>query len=100
MGERVKQHRAIPVERVGEGREFGTTRQLVMQLREKLRARVLSKAVTLHRDQTARPIWGWPQFDKFPCAWLLATPSVVTFLPASLFHKAMASHVFLPSPCC
>ena len=54
LGERVKQHRAIPVERVGEGREFGTTRQLVMQLREKLRARVLSKAVTLHRDQTAR----------------------------------------------
>ena len=74
--------------------------RLVTQQREGLRARVLSRALTLHQDQTARPVWGFPQFDKFSCSWLLTTPSSDTFLPSRLFREAMAAHLFLPSPTC
>ena len=100
LGERLDSHLAVPVEGLGEGRTDGSTRQLVTSQLEKLRAKVLSRALTLHPDQTARPVWGWPQFDKFSCAWLLATPSPDTFLSSKLFREAMASHLFLPSPAC
>ena len=100
LGEGLDSHLAIPVEGLGEGRTDGSTRQLVTGQLEKLRSRVLSRALTLHPDQTARPVWGWPQFDKFSCAWLLATPSPDTFLSSKLFREAMASHLFLPSPAC
>ena len=78
----------------------GSTRHWVTQQRERLRSRVLKRALTLHQDQTARPVWGWPQLDKFSCGWLLATPSPDTFLPSRLFREIMASHLFLPSPAC
>ena len=100
LGDRLESHLAVPVQGLGEGRSDGSTRHLVTEQREKLRAKVLSRALTLHPDQTARPIWGWPQFDKYSCAWLLATPSPDTFLPSKLFREAMASHLFLPSPIC
>ena len=100
LGVRLEDHLAVPLEGLGEGRVDGTTRQFVSQQRERLRAKVLSQALTLHHDQTARPVWGWPQFDKFSCSWLLATPSVDTFLSSKLFREAMASHLFLPSPVC
>ena len=58
LGERLDSHLAVPVERLGEGRVDGSTRQLVTSQLEGLRARVLSRALTLHPDQTARPVWG------------------------------------------
>ena len=78
----------------------GTTRQYVTQQRENLRSKVLSRALKVHQDQTARPVWGWPHFDKFSCSWLLATPSSDTFLSSRLFREAVANHLFFPSPVC
>ena len=85
---------------LGEGRVDGSTRHLVTVQREKMRAKVLAKALTQHPDQTARPVWVFPQFDKTACAWLLATPTPETYIPSRLFTEAMAAHLCLPSPCC
>ena len=89
-----------PLEGVGDGRVDGSTRALLTQQREKLRARVLYKALKDHPDQTARPTWVFPQLDKTSCAWLLATPSPETYIPTPLFRECMAAHLCLPSPCC
>ena len=78
----------------------GKTRALVSQQREKLRARVLHKALSEHPDQTSRPVWAFPQFDKMSCSWLLATPSPDTYMSGPVFREAMATHLCLPSPCC
>ena len=90
LGETLESHLSVQVEGVGEGRTDGSTRHLLTQQRESLRSRVLSRALTLHPDQTARPVWGFPQFDKFACSWLLATPSSSTYLPSKLFREVMA----------
>ena len=100
LGEELDGPLAVPVEGAGEGRVDGSTRALVTQQREGLRAKVLRRALTLHHDQTARPVWVYPQFDKYACAWLTATPSPATFIPSPLFREAMAAHLCLPSPCC
>ena len=73
---------------------------MVVQKREELRAAVLSRALQHYPDQTARPVWVYPQFDKMSQAWILATPNPHTFLPGPVFREAMASHLCLPSPCC
>ena len=100
LGEELQGHLAVSLEGVGEGRLDGSTRHLLTQQREGMKARVLSKALTLHPDQTARPVWVFPQFDKMSCAWLMATPSPETHIPTILFREAMAAHLCLPSPCC
>ena len=100
MGEELVGELATTVEGVGDGRVDGSTRRLVTQQRESLRARVLYRALSLHPDQTARPVWAFPQYDKMSCAWLLATPSPDTYIPGPLFREAMATHLCLPSPCC
>ena len=100
LGEELEGHLAVPLEGVGEGRVDGSTRHLVMEQREGLKARVLSKALMQHQDQTTRPVWAFPQFDKMSCAWLMATPSLETFIPSILYREAMATHLCLPSPCC
>ena len=100
LGEELEGELSVAVEGLGDGRVDGSTRALVTKQREKLRARVLSKALIEHPDQTARPTWVFPQLDKTSCAWLLATPSPETFIPSTLFREAMAAHLCLPSPCC
>ena len=44
-----------PAEGLGEGREDGSTRKRVMELRETLRGSALTKAVEMHPNQLARP---------------------------------------------
>ena len=100
LGEELEGELGGLVEGVGEGRVDGSTRALLTQQREKLRARVLYKALKEHHDQEARPTWAFPQLDKMACAWLLATPSPETFIPSTFFREAMAAHLCLPSPCC
>ena len=100
LGEELDGELAVPVAAAGNGRVDGKTRALVTQQRERLRARVLSKALSEYPDQTARPVWAFPQFDKMSCAWLLATPSPDTYMSGPVFREAMATHLCLPSPCC
>ena len=90
LGEELEGELGVEVEGVGFGRTDGSTRTILTRQREKLRARVLSKALLEHPDQ----------LDKTSCAWLLATPSTETFIPSNLFREAMAAHLCLPSPCC
>jgi len=78
----------------------GSTRTVLTRQRERMRARVLSKALMEHPDQEARPTWVFPQLDKTACAWLMATPSPETYIPSNLYREAMAAHLCLPSPCC
>ena len=91
---------AVPLIAFGEGCSTGHTRKLIVQQREKLRGAVLSQALQQYPDQTARPVWVFPQFDKLSAAWILATPSAHTFLSSPVFREAMAAHLCLPSPCC
>ena len=54
----------LPVEAVGDGRTDGSTRGLLTEKRETVRARVLKKALENFPDQTARPVLSLPQLDK------------------------------------
>ena len=56
LGEELEGELAKPVSAAGDGRVDGKTRALVTQQRERLRARVLYKALSDHPDQTARPV--------------------------------------------
>ena len=98
LGEELEGPLASPVEGMGEGRLDGSTRYRVTQQREGLRAKVVSPALSEHHDQTARPVWVFPQFDQTSCVWLLATPSPETFIPSQLFREAMAAHLCPPFP--
>ena len=93
LGEELEGELSVEVEELGKGRVDGSTRALLTRQREGLRARVLSKALIEHPDQTARPTWVFPQLDKTRCACLLATPSPETYIPSTLFREAMAAHL-------
>ena len=68
LGEELEGVMSVGLEGVGEGRVDGSTRALLTQQRESLRARVLYKGLKEHQDQTARPTWVYPQLDKTACA--------------------------------
>ena len=85
---------------LGEGCVSGHTQALVVEQRERLRAAVLTRALETHPDRGARPIFAFPQFDKLSQAWILATTSPATYLPAQIFRERMAAQFCLPSPVC
>ena len=90
---------AAGVVSVGDGVTDGSIRGKVTEERESTRAKVLSLALE-HPDQTARPVWVFPQFDKMSGAWVLALPSANTYLSGPVFRETMAWHLCLPSPSC
>ena len=100
LGEEVAVPLATPVAGLGEGCVTGHTRALVVEQRERLRARVLEKALQEHPNRAARPVTVYPQLDKLSQAWILATPSPATHLPSPIFREHMAAHLCLPSPAC
>ena len=89
-----------PLAGLGDGREDGSTRALVVKQRDELREAVVAEALKQYPDQEARPVWVFPQFDQLSQAWILATPNSQTFLPTPVFREAMAAHLCLPSPAC
>ena len=52
----------------------GATRGLVVEARDMLRSRLLTKALQLHRPKKDRHAWAWKQRDKLSSAWLLSLP--------------------------
>ena len=100
LGEELTGALAAPVAGLGEGCRTGHTRALVVEQREKLRASVLSKALQEHRDQSARPVFAFHQFDKLSQAWILALPTAATHLSSPVFRSAMATKLCLDSPEC
>ena len=73
LGEELEGPLASPVEGMGEGRLDCSTRYQVTQQREGLRAKVLSRALSEHHDQTARPVWVFLSLTRpvVPGCWLL-----------------------------
>ena len=80
MGEEFEGDLALPVMAVGNGRVDGQTRAIVTRESKTLRAKILLKTLSEYPDQTARPVWAFPQFDEMSCIWLQATPSSDTYM--------------------
>ena len=97
LGEELEGMMSVGVEGLGEGRVDGSSRALLTQQREKLRARVMFRALKEHPDQTARPTWVFPQLDKTSCAWLLATPSPETFNEGPSYPPPTSGRLWRPT---
>ena len=88
------------VEGVGLGSEDGSTRKLVTDEREKLRAAVLKKALEDYPNQAARSVIAWKQRDKLCTAFLVALPGPHTSLSSPQFGEALCVILCMPSLCC
>ena len=91
---------AVEAEALGEGSTDGSTRKKVVEQREILRGSVLTKVLENYADQSARPVWAWPQMDKLSSAWLLSLPGPQNGMSSAIFSEAMCMHLCLPSPAC
>ena len=86
------------VESAGDSCEDGSTRRKLVQQREALRHKVMSKFLQEYPDRNFRPVTVYPNFDKLSGAWLLALPGSSTGLSSPVFAEALAAHLCLPSP--
>ena len=57
-----------PLTGIGEGSVTGKTRGEIVTAREKTRAQLLNKALSMHHPQKARPVIAWKQRDKISSA--------------------------------
>ena len=78
----------------------GSTRSKVSVEMEKRRAAILKKAITNHKDQTARPVWSWKQRDKLSTAFPLKIPGAHSSLSSPIFTEALAVLLCIPSLSC
>ena len=90
----------VPLEGLGYGSVNGNTKGNIVEAREKLRAQLLNKALSLHQPRKARPVISWKQRDKISSSWLLALPGGDSNLSNAEFSEAAASNLCLPSPAC
>ena len=90
----------VPLAGLGEGSVTGKTRGEIVSAREKTRALLLAKALSIYQPRKARPVWAWRQRDKISSAWLLALPGGDSSLSNSEFSEAAATNLCLPSPAC
>ena len=72
LGQEMEGASSAEVSGVGGGSVNGSTRNKLVEQREKLRGAVLGKALEVYPDQQARPAMVWPQMDKLSSAWLLS----------------------------
>ena len=91
---------ASSVESSGDGSTSGATRGMLVEAREMLLGKVLSRALELHMDQEHRAVWSWPERDKLSAQWLLCLPGHNSTLTSSEFSECAASLLCLPSPAC
>ena len=61
---------------------------------------MLTKVLGNYPDQTARPVWAWPQRDKLSSARLLSLPGPHNGLSSAIFSEAVCMNLCLPSPVC
>ena len=87
------------LENLGGGSVSGETRGEVMEARERLRFRLLTKVLEVHRPKRDRHAWGWRQKDKLSSAWLLALPGGGEGLSNEEFTTTAALNLCLPPPC-
>ena len=77
----------------------GATRGQVVEARDMLRSRLLTRALELHRPQKDRHAWAWRQRDKLSSAWLLCLPGGGETLTNEEFTTTAAVNLCLPPPC-
>ena len=87
-------------EGVDKGREDGSTRGLIVRLRQEWRFKALNKAISEHREQSRRRIYSWKERDKLTSAFLLANPGPGTELSSQVFAEVAATYLCLPSRIC
>ena len=100
LGSDVEQVFSVPLAGLGEGSVSGKTRGDIVSAREKTRAQVLTKALSLYMPRKARPAWAWKQRDKISSSWLLALSGADSSLNNAEFAEAAATSLCLPSPAC
>ena len=100
LGCEVERVFSIPLAGIGEGSVTGKTRGDIVTAREKVHAQLLTKALSVHQPQRARPVLAWKQRDKVSSAWLLALPGADSSLSNAEFSEAAAANLCLPSPAC
>ena len=100
LGMNLESPLAVAAEEIGEGSTDGSTRKKTVEQRERIRGSVLSKVLETYPDQSARPVWVWPQRDKLSAAWLLSLPGPHSGLTSTIFSKAVCMNLCLPSPVC
>ena len=88
------------LEAVGRDSVDGSTRIKIVQQREVLRHKMLSKALAEHPNKDARPVTAYQNVADDKCAgsWLLAIPNRDNCLSSPIFKEAISSHLCLPSP--
>ena len=87
------------VEGAGQGSSDGSTRTRVTDYLENTRAKVFCRALELHPDQSARPVWANPQMDTLSTGWLQQLPGPEGLTQVE-FSETMARFLCLPSPSC
>ena len=68
LGSEVDHVFTVPLVGLGEGSVTGKTRGDIVTAREKTRALLLAKALSLYQPRKARPVWAWRQKDKISSA--------------------------------
>ena len=89
----------VDAEGAGHGSTDGSTRRRITTLLEDMRAACLTKALEEHPNQSARPVWVYPQLDKLSQGWILSLPGHNGFSQAE-YSETVARLLCLPSPCC
>ena len=87
------------LEGLGGGSVNGATRGQVVEARDTLKSRLLTKALQLHRPQKDRHAWAWKQRDKLSTAWLLCLPGGGDTLSNEEFSTTAAVNLCIPPPC-
>ena len=99
LGEEVEGVLGDNVEGAGQD-SGGLLRQKLMEQVETMRGKVLLRALKLHPNREARPVWSFQDRDKLTSAWLLALPLLGSSLSNAEFSEAFAAMLNLASPAC
>ena len=100
LGEEVEGPLATDINSAGDGSISGETRSQIVEQRERQMGRVLLEGLSTFTNQSARPVWSWPERDKLSSQWLLALPGHNSSLTSEEFSEAIAALLCLPSPTC
>ena len=100
LGEELPSVLAATAFTIGKDSVSGETRGLVVEAREKLRAKSLKKLMSEVRYRKTRAALSLKQRDKVSSSWVLAIPASDTSLSSIEFSEVAAFQLCLDSPAC
>ena len=83
----------VPLACLGEGSVSDETRGKIVAARERIHAKLLSKALSLPKSNKSRAVLSWKQRDKISSSWLLALPGGDSSLSNAEFSEAAAANL-------